>query len=99
MPRRPPTSRSPRGPRAATLAVAALSSLIASRAWAAPMISAGPVTRDVMSHADPITVNWINRSDCLANDVLHVPLIIQDGLGLQVEGWVGQGSNDCTQVI
>jgi MYXO-CTERM domain-containing protein len=69
----------------------------ASRAWAQSIGIPVPPTRDV-TRADPATFNWISHDDCSMNDVFHFALQIVQGLGLRLEVWAGQGSNDCTSV-
>jgi len=68
-----------------------------SGALAAPSVALrGVVTRQIYTHSDLMTYNWISRSDCLSDDVLHFPLTVTEGAGAEVEVWVGQGSSDCT---
>jgi MYXO-CTERM domain-containing protein len=79
------------------MVVAALSVLVPSWVSAAPAVNiAGPVTRDVTTHADAVRAYWISRSDCVQDDVLHFPLTIEEGSGAVLEVWAGLGANDCT---
>jgi hypothetical protein len=58
-------------------------------------INQAGIKRSVPFRRDPVTRYWINRSECLLNDVLTFPLIIADYAGTELEVWVGEGTGDC----
>src|SRR5437868_2207367 len=80
-------------------ALAACFLFASARVWAGPSITlAGLITRDVNTRADALTHNRISQSDCIADDVFHFPLSIQEGTGFALEVWVGEGVDDCTSL-
>jgi len=86
-------------PRALALVGASAVLIAARQASAAPTVTIQPtaITRTpAATHTDSTTLYWFSRADCLANQVVHFPLIIADFLATpQLEVWIGEGSVDC----
>jgi hypothetical protein len=68
---------------------------VSSAEAATLQISKSGITRRTPLRRDPVTRFWINRSECVADDVLTFPLIIGDYAGSDLEVWASEGTGDC----